>query len=81
MDLPQDRPYAWCDGLIVEALVGTTVISDMKVTWGPGSAHKDAEDQDFSIGALYTLQIQVDRAKIDFIYNAHQSGPFIELTR
>ena len=33
--------------LIVEALVGTTVISDMKVNWGPGSAAEDAEDAEF----------------------------------
>ena len=41
VNLPQVRPYAWCDGLIVEALVGTTVISDIKVTWGPGNAADD----------------------------------------
>ena len=50
--LPQVRPYAWTDGLIVEALIGTTVISDMKVTWGPGNAAEDVDEQDFSIGAL-----------------------------
>ena len=79
VDLPQVRPYAWTDGLIVEALVGTTVISDMKVTWGPGSAQADVDAEDFSIGALYFTDTGGFRAKIDFIYNAEEAGPFIEL--
>ena len=79
IDLPQVRPYAWCDGLIVQALVGTTVISDMKVTWGPGSASEDLEEEDFSVGSLYFTGTGLARVKIDFIYNAHEEGPFIEL--
>ena len=79
VDLPQSRPYTWCDGLIVEALVGTTVMADIKVTWGPSSAQIDADDQDFSVGALYFADTGLSRPKIDFIYNAHENGPFIEL--
>ena len=79
INLPQERPYAWCDGLIVEALVGTIVISDIKGTWGPGSASEDGEEEDFSVGALYFTDTGDDRVKVDFIYNASSEGPFIEL--
>ena len=79
VNLPQVRPYAWCDGLIVEALVGTTVISDMKVTWGPGNVADDSDDEDFSVGALYFTGIGAGRVKTDFIYNANEDGPFLEL--
>ena len=79
VNLPQTRPYTWCDGLIVEALVGTTVMADMKVTWGPGGAQEDTDEADFSVGALYFANTGLDRPKIDFIYNAHADGPFIEL--
>ena len=80
LNLPQDFPYDWCDGLIVQALVGTTVISGMKVNWGPGSAEADNDDlEDFSVGALYLTDTGGSRAKIDLIYNAHREGPFIEL--
>ena len=35
LKVPEKRPYEWCDGLMIEALVDGTVISDSKVLWGP----------------------------------------------
>ena len=37
------------------------------------------DSEDFSVGALYFTDTGLERVKIDFIYNAHQEGPFIEL--
>ena len=79
LDLPQDFPYDWCDGLIVQSLVGTTVVSGMKVTWGPGSALENTSESDQSVGALYFTDSGDDRVKVDFLYNADDAGPFVEL--
>ena len=35
LKVPEKRPYEWCDGFMIEALVDGTVISDTKVLWGP----------------------------------------------
>ena len=73
LKVPEKRPYEWCDGLMIEALVDGTVISDSKVLWGPSGVADDATEAEQSVAVLLLQTSGGDRAKIDIYYVASPS--------
>ena len=70
LKVPEKRPYEWCDGLMIEALVDGTVISDSKVLWGPSGVEDDVTDEEQSVAVLFLETSGENRAKIDIYYVA-----------
>ena len=80
LKVPEKRPYDWCDGFIIEALVDDTVISDSKVLWGPSGVEEDIADTEQSVAVLFLEDSGTDRAKIDIYYIASdRDGTFLSV--